>query len=349
MRSILLFLIVPIFMIACGDDTVSYSLLPEEEIFEQKGVTVNEKMDILWVVDNSGSMRSSQESVANSFNAFINRFATKGYDYKIAVTTTSAFLDQYGSKDPLKSKFRDGTDQTSHSGVFVITPQTPNLVDVFLINIIQGILGTGDERGLQSMRNTLNNPLNAGFLREDSFLSVIFITDEEDYSHDSSGYSEDLNIMHPVQDYVDFLDEFTNTSGATRRHSASTIGIFDEDCRQALNDADPAGWNGRKIANRYGALADATEGVKGSLCENFDLTLDQIAEQIVRLSTQFYLSREPIVETLRIFVDEVQIPNSIENGWQYNEERNSIVFYGNSIPAQGQKVRIDYDPSKVVL
>ena len=345
----LLGLFVLVFLLAaCGDDTVSYSLLPVEEVFEQTGVTVNEKMDILWVIDNSGSMRSSQESVAVNFNKFIQRFSTKGYDFRIAVTTTSAYLDLY-SKDPTQSRFRDGTDQTSHSGVFVITPETPNLTNVFMTNIIQGTLGSGDERGLQSLRSTLTNPLNSGFLRDDSFLAIIFVTDEEDFSHDSATYSENMSIMHPVKDYIDFLDQLTKTSAENRRYSASTVGIFDADCKTQLDKADPQKWYGRRITQRYAELTDATEGFKGSLCSDFGSTLDGIAQQIVRLSTQFFLSRQPVLETIRVFIDEQEIPQSATNGWNYVAERNSIMFSGAATPAQGQKVRIDCDPATIVF
>ncbi|MFW5966326.1 MAG: hypothetical protein ACOCV2_02355, partial [Persicimonas sp.] len=64
-------------------------------------VTVNEDVtpgggeavDILWVIDNSGSMCEEQESLRENFRHFITQFSEAGTDFHIGTTTTQMFAD----------------------------------------------------------------------------------------------------------------------------------------------------------------------------------------------------------------------------------------------------------------
>src|SRR4051812_46110298 len=53
-----------------------------------QGDLVGGYADILFVVDNSGSMSEEQTLLANSFNTFINWVITQKVDFHIAITTT---------------------------------------------------------------------------------------------------------------------------------------------------------------------------------------------------------------------------------------------------------------------
>ncbi len=323
--------------------------MADNDTFLQSTNEVNTKIDILWVIDNSGSMRTSQDLLVENFEKFIDGFRDRGYDFQMAVTTTDAYIDLYNSNTSL-SLFRDGTAQTSFTGYPIVTPQTPDFESVFLINVLQGIYGNGDERAFSSFQAALDNPLNTGFLRPDSFLAVIIVSDEDDLSHVGLNYIRDINhsSIIPVQDYVDYLDEITLSSPDFKKYSVSAMAIFDENCRKFLNDQ----FTGRRIGVRYEQLVDITGGKKGSLCDDFAVTLDLISEGIIQLATQFYLSRKPQPETLQVYVNKKLIPevspdDSPKNGWQYNSENNSVIFFGSAIPPQGADINIIYDPIAV--
>ncbi|MCB0342965.1 MAG: hypothetical protein H6626_03405 [Pseudobdellovibrionaceae bacterium] len=327
-------------IVGCGEQTPSFSLLPEEDIFQQNNDKVlNAKMDILWVIDNSGSMDTSQANTANNFNVFINDFVSKGFDYQIAVTTTEAYVRN--------SDFRDGTNSTSHTGYPIITPSTPDLVNTFMINVVQGVSGSGDERAFQSMKAALDDTDNAGFVRNDAFLAIVIVSDEDDISRDGAEFQPySTNDLHATNDYLTYLDGITGSTEGDRRYNISAMAIQDEECRDFLNQS----WTGRKIGARYGELADATGGVKGDLCGDFAADFDLISKNIIQQATQFYLSRIPIPETIRVIVNGQLVPNRNNNpgptsgGWSYNAESNSIMFHGDHIPNQGDKIKIDYDP-----
>lgn len=326
-----------VLLTACGSETSSFSLLSDSDTFQQgNNKLAMTKVDILWVVDNSGSMQTSQTNLANNFNSFINNFSNKNLDYQIAVTGTDAWR---GGSYSLFS------DNSGHS---IITPETTNLVNSFISNVTLGVSGTGDERAFQSLQTSIDDTNNAGFLRDDSFLAVVIISDEDDFSHDDSYFigNNTHPALHSPNDYVTYLDNATNSSGATRRYNVSAMAIWDEACRDQLN----LSWNGRIIGTRYGQLVDATDGIKGSLCGDFASELENISDKIVSLATQFYLSRVPKVSTIKVIVDGTVVPVAAENpgpttgGWTYDANANSIVFSGDHIPAQGSQIDITYDP-----
>lgn len=356
----------------CGSDSSTFSILPDSESFQQSTDSVNTKIDILWVVDNSNSMRTSQEDLANNFGSFIANFQAKGYDFKMAVTTSDAYLADtkylsfynyngvYGNYkqkyfDDLaqadKALFRDGVlgDRT---GFPVFSHLTPSISQVFQKNILQGINGWGYERPFESILETLAHPGNQNFIRDDSFFAIIIVTDEDDFSTDTNQWL--ASNTHPdlttVSSYVTELDRITNSTGATRRYNVSNISILDETCREALNDV----FTERIVASRVQQLTDATEGFQGSLCGNFGSELSLIADKIITLSNQFYLDRLPIPETIRVVVNGNVIPKvdplaSGAIGWYYNSEANSVVFTPGAVPEQGASISINFDPASLDL
>jgi hypothetical protein len=172
----------------CGGSGTSYSILGTGQSFTQSTSAFNNQLDILWVVDNSGSMAPLQTNMTTNFQSFISNFQTLGYDFRMAVTSTDAYkanksFVQYSAANAGLSLFQDGGNGTATSGVFVIIPSTPNLDTVFLDNATTGINGSGDERAFSSMVTTMNNPANPAFLRSTSFFAVIILSDEDDFSN----------------------------------------------------------------------------------------------------------------------------------------------------------------------
>ncbi|QDG51510.1 hypothetical protein FIV42_12370 [Persicimonas caeni] len=58
------------------------------DIFPEPPATEPEKVDILWVIDNSGSMCQEQEALRDEFDSFIEEFTARNIDFHIGVTTT---------------------------------------------------------------------------------------------------------------------------------------------------------------------------------------------------------------------------------------------------------------------
>jgi hypothetical protein len=133
-----------------------------EESFHQ---TLVNSVDILFVVDNSGSMGSKQTQLANNIDTFMNVFTLSGIDYHIGFITT----DSYDTQGPL------------------ITSSTQDPVTT-AVNIIQNIGVNGDyiEKGIDYSYFALQPGYDFGpgsaFWRKDSKLIIIYISDEDDQS-----------------------------------------------------------------------------------------------------------------------------------------------------------------------
>jgi hypothetical protein len=325
----------------CAKNSSTFSVLGTEENFNQTALEIKGEIDILWVVDNSGSMLSSQQNVADNFGRFIERFQDKGYDYRIAVASTEAYRSLIGGSAEF-AEFRDGVG-ANRSGVRVIQPSTPNLAQTFLTNILIGIAGSGDERAFQSIEAALKSPANAGFLRPGAFLSVVIVSDEDDFSHDgpeSRGGQYSYAGLHPVSRTIGILDQLTQSTAERRNYNVSSIAILDQTCLNTLN----ATTSGRKIGQRYMQLSQATDGVVGSLCGDFGTTMSDISNRIIELTTEFKLNRKPNPATLRVFVDGVEVAASSQNGYVYDAERLSVRFFGGAVPAAGSRISVQFDP-----
>ena len=330
-------------MSGCDKGSVSYSLLNAEADYKQQAVITPMQIDILWVIDNSGSMAQAQQNLTSNFQSFINKFKTKNYDFHMAVTTTEAWEKQFNSNS-VKARVKDGaklsSSVTTSSGVFIMTPDTINLESVFTTNATQGTLGNGDERAFSSVKQALLEPFNANFRRASAYLAVIIVSDEEDFSSNSSSFNESYsNVnLHSVQSYVDFLDEYVGS----KNYSVNTISVKDQNCKNQSNAA-------AKISTRLPELSSLTGGISASLCSNFADSLTLISDSIISLSSVFKLNREPVVESITVKINGSTVPMDAANGWTYNATDMTITFHGTSIPGPNATISIDFYPAGIIL
>ena len=331
----------------CTNEPI-FALSKEENKFLQSVNDIQVKVDILWVIDDSGSMESSQDNLANNFQSFISKFQASEFDYQMAVTSTGAWRDIFDN-DPSISRFSNGTPG-NYTGVHVVTPDTPNLEETFIKNVRLGITGNADERGLQSLIATLDNDLNKadGFPRADALLAIIVLTDEDDFSHDGTDNLQNWQpdpyqnpVIHDTSVYYDYLMQYTNSTEEKRNFIVNTIGILDEDCRQQIE----AGWGGRKIVRRYIEISDRTDGYKGSICDDFSDVMSGITDRILEFTTRFLLNRIPEISTIVVKIDGIEIPKDSTNGWSYDADANAITFHGDAIPGQNSIVQVNFDPA----
>jgi hypothetical protein len=371
---------------ACADKSGDISILSDSDTFYQS-TSINNKIDILWMIDTSGSMQPYQTNLANNFSAFISDFVTKGYDYRMVTAGTDAWVREvdynhntcggnggsgstryYSSADCgyTHARYRDlgyfrdgdiyGTTTTPgiRSGTYLITSlmNPTDVINTFATNVRVGIRGDGYERGFQSLRAVLrrNEDGSAGyngethtvlndFRRNDAFFATIIVADEEDDSRKQNGGSY-ANTTEYRNAFMNFLDNYTNSSAGNRKYNVSSIVVVD------INNC-PGHHSGATQGNRYVSIANATDGIVGSICDsNFSDNLSDIANRIVELSTRFKFSREPVPSSIRVFVNNVEIPEHPVNGWTYIVDSgfHYIEFHGTAIPQQGAAIRVDFDP-----
>ena len=136
-------------------------------------------VDILFVIDNSGSMGSNQTNLQNNFDTFMNAFTAAGVSYQIALITT---------------------DDSSFVGD-VITNATVDPITAFNDQIDSiGTRGSAHEKGLwyayESTTTGDASPGSAtGFQRHDARLVVVYVSDEPDFSHYAYGSGGSTTMM----------------------------------------------------------------------------------------------------------------------------------------------------------
>lgn len=341
--------------VGCGTRDVSFDLLSESASFNQTSAEINGKIDILWVIDNSGSMQTSQQAVANNFQRFIEKFRDNGFDFQIAVTTSDGYKDIF-NPNLTQSIYKNGSYQDVAGNLLqapkIIRPDTPDLEKAFIANILRGISGAGDERVFQSMKAALTNATNQGlgFPRQDAFLSVIIVSDEDDFSWDGpSSIDNQYNNpnLHTPAIYDEFLTTFTNSTAANKKFNVNTIAILDSPTLTGPQCLAQLGSATRKIGVRYKSLSELSDGILGSLCEDFGTTLSTISNKIIELSTQFFLDRLPAVGSLKVYVNDGLVPSDSVNGYVYNAANNSISFFGTAVPPAGATITVSYDPTEL--
>lgn len=361
--------------VGCEKNDRSFSILPDDATYKQSGEFIPQKIDIVWVIDNSGSMESSQQNLVRNFNSFIKKFQDLKYDYRMVVTSTDAWKAAStadANQSGLLKSWRRGEivkDSANNyyfspdSGSSVLSRSTENIEQAFVTNALQGISGTGDERAFDSLMTALNYSENQGFRRSDAYLAVIIVSDEDDFSANtntcvaceydletnsdplvltsSSGPTSLQNLyldsrLISVNSYFEQLKNYVGSE----KFSVNTIMVQDNDCKSQLNNT----FTGRRLGRRYLELSKMTEGVQTSLCSDFATNLKLISDSIVKVASQYKLDREPIVESLRVYVDNNLVPQGSENGWTYDPSSLLITFNGTAVPSLGSLVRITFDP-----
>lgn len=161
------------------ESLVSFTIKPK---FLQKiqSVTIaaNNKVDILMVIDNSGSMEYEQKSMAARMSSFISQLA--GLDYRIGITTT----------DPSNATYGDGrlVALSGLSGQYIIDNSYSAMdAQTILGNTLQrSEVGSSQEQGIYATYRAIERAIaptlnpNTGLFRPDANFATIVISDEDE-------------------------------------------------------------------------------------------------------------------------------------------------------------------------
>lgn len=296
----------------------------DDGIFEDKFQQgVPGPVDVLWIVDNSGSMGGNLNALANAFYVFINNFVTLGLDFQIGVITTD--MD-------------DPTQQGKIRGD-IITANTVNPINEFAAQVDQGAGGSGDERALDAAYTAMETSSassliapgneNEGLIRAGSNLSVITVSDEDDYSNISAG------------DFSNWLDAYQGDpllSSFSAITGPESQGLFTMPCISFTSgtSAEPV--------SKYPKVINQTGGMHANICDMDFLTiLNFLSYTSAGLAITFDLTHLPTDTTqIEVEIDGQTVPYSTTDGWSYAPGTNRIIFHGSWIPAPSANVVISY-------
>ena len=235
-----------------------------------------------------------------------------------------------------------GDDFTLNNDVRYLTPDTEDVDAIFSEMVAVGTTGSGIEMGLEGAALALSEPLlsgeNAGFIRDDANLSLVFLSDEEDSSPDRT---------------VDYLRQYTDLKGAAayRDHGIVNVSVVvGKDEPPYAGAASCESSNGvAAYGSRYVDLAERTEGAVESICdEDFTPIAAELGLLASGLSLTFALSepadpRDLIAGLYADRSDDAKIRDLVlDVDYTFDASQNAIVFDAAHIPPSETYIVVDY-------
>ncbi len=281
----------------------SYSFVTET--FEQMALP---QVDLLFVVDDTGSMSQEHQALADSFAALVVALDDQGLNWQLGVVSTDPSQGGTLLGDP-----------------WILTPAWPDPEEAFSEAVNVGTSGTVSA-GLASLSMALSptalEGVNRGFRRQDAALQVVVVSDGDDESA--------VWLFDPVQDTLDLLEQEALLSGRPAQFSA-VVGDVPDGC---------TGDNGTALPGTlYATVAEQTEGVVASICQtSLDEVLQELAALVVEVDDTFVLAGEPHDDKVRsVRVDGTLVD---EGAWALLAKPWRIVF--ELPPAAGSVVEVRY-------
>lgn len=301
------------------------------------------KADLLFCVDNSGSMADEQQILADSMNTFIGLFAAGGVDYHLGLVTTdvsSTSATYWSGKLPGYVTPNRGRLLSRYSERF-LTRSSSNVVDKFKANAKVGTSGSGSEQCFNSILYALEDQMlgiggyNESFVRDDALLSIIVVSDENEDITNGEGVAGRITRMK---------NRIAALKGPNSR-GASFHFVID------LTTPKPAGEVTYPLSGTsyypdfYLKAADALVGKTYNIKQNFGSDMAKIGSDIVSTAlSEFKLSNKPNpVSSIVVKLDGKIIAADATDGYVYDAAKNSISLKGAALQASpGAVLTIDY-------
>ncbi|WP_373999452.1 hypothetical protein [Bdellovibrio bacteriovorus] len=327
----------------------------------------NPEVDILFVTDNSDSMKTAQDNLLRNIDRFTaGILKNKMIDYHIGVISVWDSSDRYAQtkKDIYQigdlRYIKNTQGQTSQSRRFVAKSDNNSKLIASTLNIGVTPYAQGGPEFEElfsplaaALEKTGRGAANEGFFRKDAQLVVVLLTDADDSS-------KNLNPEEMAQKLIDFKggrtekvavygvlvrpqDPDTYKDWDLRIHPKYHPECFDMNQKTPKNNGKCTGFGPARLEQLIVA-ANPNEGtpeqirakhIMSIVSPKFGDELAQIGSDITvkTLSKEIFLSQRPRADKngqlmVRVRYGKQVIPQKAKGGWLYNPEDNSIVLSG---------------------
>lgn len=273
----------------------------------------NPKVDVLMTIDKSGSMGQEIDAVVANAKSFAEGLLTSGADYRFAIAVENNGCINGNPRWIDASTNVDDIDAIVDTmlGTNFEQPDTERLYTIATRALGEANLAPGG--------------CNAGFLRDDARLDVVFVSDEPEQS------------INPWPVYVQQLEALKATPGDVTLH--------------AIAGDWPSGCATASAGSGYFEGVSQSGGQFLSICtSDWAGTLATLADAAAgNRNTSFRLAMNAVPNSVRVWVDGVQQ----ESGWthvaNYRNARflgtpvlDAIHFDAAHVPADQSAVVVDY-------
>lgn len=256
------------------------------DVNQNVSVNRSNKLDILVVIDNSGSMNTEQANMASRFGTFLDQLS--GIDWQLGIVSTDVDSDA-DKKDGRLIQFENGSG--AGTGQYTISSAMPiATAKSWFGDTIQRPTneGSGNEQGvaaayraLQRSQQTGNSISlrNAALFRADAALAVLVVTDADETNPKGT----------QVQNKPETLIGYVKSLWSSKPFSFHSIivPIGDSQCK-SINGNESYGYN-------YDTLSQLTGGIRGTVCaSDYSVQLKNIGQSTQDLITSVSLNCTPV-------------------------------------------------------
>ena len=293
--------------------------------------------DIIWIVDESGSMNDNRQDIVENANVFFGKALAAGLDFRMGVAGMKkpgdgVQLGKFCSGPGFFAADDGGEDRflLSHEqGLFAACVKNPPYYE--------GGAEHGLTHGYHALKRHLPRAENApNRIRTGAQLAVIFVTDEAaqelkqgsdglfgrrgfltqaDYRKSNCALSREKKAKMAL--FLRPLEDLYKSAGAT-------VHVVGGTCQNSCN-AD--------IAYGYRELVQSSGGQEGEVCQHdLNATLQVIIDTIIGSASPRPLQHVPISSTLAVEANGQRLDRSRSRGYVYNAASNALTFINVDVP-----------------
>ncbi|MEZ4741089.1 MAG: hypothetical protein R3B45_01345 [Bdellovibrionota bacterium] len=272
----------------------------EEFAQESQGI-----LDLLIVVDNSGSMEEEQQNLATKLKPLISYIDNSFW--QIGVVTTD------GNDPCLRSLIKKGDGDIEASFSNAIKAGTSGDY------IEKGILAATRALGFDISDSPYKN-CSTQWIRANSSIAVLIVSDEDNCSNGRECSTDPWSNYNYLSDKLSKIRVLGN--------NARVYGLFAVP-KTSCSTAD-------NVANIYNDLVNTTHGIAGSICDaDYSETLMQISKDVATiLKSQFILQSKPDDGTLKVYINDTLLTTG------YHITDTTLTF--DVPPASGSSISVMY-------
>ena len=202
------------------------------------------KVDFLFTIDNSGSMAGDQTNLVNNFPTFISGIQTvleTVDEYQVGVVTTDTYDYNVGGCQEMSSLVvqTGGSDSSNslcgpYAAGFNFMTEADDLATAFTCAADVGTSGSATERPMQATVEAVQRvqagpgECNQEYLREDSLLVIIVITDEPGDSDGTpeSWFNDIVAARSGIEENIAVVSLINTPGGSCAGSTATDISTF---------------------------------------------------------------------------------------------------------------------------
>jgi hypothetical protein len=251
----------------------------------------NTQTDILFVIDNSISMNSEQQGIADRISNFFDKITE--LDWRLGIITTDPY--EFDPVSKIYNPLADGQLLSFSDGRYLLDSKLSDKLakKMFSETIYRPEQGNGHERGIYNTYrsiersqnpNTLVNQRLNDFYRTKAALAVVLISDENETL--VNGINVPLADLDK-SDGTNLISLVKNTWGAKKLFQFNSVIVRPNDILCIGPD--------EKYGYAYNDLSIATDGVVEDICaKDYSGALSKIGSEVANLQKRYTLDCLPL-------------------------------------------------------